>query len=656
VSTLLKSPRPVLLKAAVYDGYDYGLSLTYLEGGNKVLLARQGYFIRRSEHPLYRAWRVPKHYIHTDPEGLFADLKALCSADFRETAETFIAKLNDARARLDSSAFVWGMRLRLAPLLGGGVLATGDYHPGVVAVYKRMGGLYLSQMRGWKLASSAEIVKLNLVEELGFADEQIEVLSTLQELHSDGSLSSVRATDGIHIGGEFPQAEEQAEAGEGARDIFLACVAGIQRTRWTDSAIDKALTRYSLYDYQQAGVRHLLLRNSALLADDMGLGKSRQAVVAADIQAAGKPVLVVCLLSLIINWEREIRAVKPDARISRQRFDADAQWILVNYERLGDYIQTAEHFTVLIIDEAHRLKEPTALWTRHAFDIAAQIANRYLLTGTPVLNRELELHTLLRLSGHAIGQMPLKEFCNAFTGSTEFRQALRAQLSDWMLRRRKDVLTQLKGKQRQLLSLSMTPEQREQYDTVFYGSESALARIGRLRILLERIKLPSVLELMQELDIEDKVIIFCEFKESVFALREECERRGIQAVTLIGSDSFTKRQKAIDRFQTDPDTRVFIGTTSAAGTGNNLTAASYVIFASLPWTPALQDQAEDRAYRNGQMRLVVVKIPMVEGSIDQQLWGMLEGKRALARDLVEGADEPQSMMRTMAQSLEYSSG
>ncbi|RRV04576.1 DEAD/DEAH box helicase [Pseudomonas sp. v388] len=656
MSTLLKRPLPALLKAAVYDGYDYGLSLTYLEGGNKVLLARQGYYIRRSEHPLHRAWRVPKHHIHADPEGLFADLKALASTDLRETPDSFIAKLNEAREHQDRSAFIWGMHLRLAPLLGGGVLASGDYHPGVVAVYKRMGGLYLSQMRAWKLASSAEIVKLNLVEELGFVDAQIEVLTTLQQLHSDGSLTSVRATDGICIGGDFPQGEEKAEAGEGAKDIFLASVAGIQRTQWTDAGIEEALQQYSLYDHQHAGVRHLLLRNSALLADDMGLGKSRQAVVAAEIQSAGRPVLIVCLLSLIINWEREIRAVNPDARIARQRFDNDAQWVLVNYERLGDYLQTAKHFAVLVIDEAHRLKEPTALWTRHAFDIAAQIPYRYLLTGTPVLNRELELHTLLRLSGHSIGLMPLKEFCRDFTGSTEFRQALRAQLSDWMLRRRKDVLTQLKGKQRQLLSLSMTSEQREQYDAVFHGSESALARIGRLRILLERIKLPSVLELVQELDVEDKVIVFCEFKESVFALTEEFERLGIQAVTLIGSHSFTKRQKAIDRFQTDPDTRVFIGTTSAAGTGNNLTAANYVIFASLPWTPALQDQAEDRAYRNGQLRLVVVKIPMVEGSIDQQLWSMLEGKRALARDLVEGVDEPDSMMRTMARSLEYSSG
>lgn len=635
----MKHKRPPLLKRAVFDGYDYGLLLTYIEGSNRLLLDRQGFFIRRTEHPQHRAWRIPKARIHEDPEALFRELVELAPIKLNETLSSFLAKLDQARSHCTRGAFTWGMRIRLAPLAGGGVLASGDYHPGVVAVYKRMHGRYISQMRAWQLPATAELTKLNLVEELGLADEQFEILATLQELHSDGSVTPVRTSDGISIGGDFPEPSPKQPEDEHCKDIFLASIAEIERTSWTDDAITKALQGYSLYDYQPAGVRHLLLRNSALLADDMGLGKTRQAIVAAKIQAAGKPIMIVCLLSLIINWEREIYAVDPHARISRQRFEANAQWVLVNYERLGDYLQTASRFAVLVIDEAHRLKEPTALWTRHAFDIAAQIPYRYLLTGTPVLNRETELHTLLRLSGHPIGQMPLKQFCKQFTGSTEFRQALREQLSDWMLRRRKDVLPQLKGKQHQHLLVDLNKEQREQYDVVFHGSEPVLARIGKLRILLERFKLPTAAELIQKLDVEDKVIVFCEFTDSVETIRAACEALGIAAVTLVGSDSMSKRQKAIDRFQTDPDTRVFIGTTSAAGTGNNLTAANYVIFASLPWTPALQDQAEDRAYRNGQRRLVVVKILMVEGSIDQQLWGLLEGKRGVARDLVEEPGE-----------------
>ncbi|HHJ1992820.1 TPA: helicase-related protein, partial [Pseudomonas aeruginosa] len=132
-----------------------------------------------------------------------------------------------------------------------------------------------------------------------------------------------------------------------------------------------------------------------------------------------------------------------------------------------------------------------------------------------------------------------------------------------------------------------------------------------------------------------KVILFCEFKPTVAALKELCEQAGHGCVTLVGNDSLTKRQKAIDRFQQDPDCRVFICTTAAAGTGNNLTAANYVFFLGLPWTPGQQEQAEDRAYRNGQLRMVVVKIPLVEGTIDEQLWQLLNAKRQVAQDLIE---------------------
>jgi SNF2 family DNA or RNA helicase len=345
--------------------------------------------------------------------------------------------------------------------------------------------------------------------------------------------------------------------------------------------------------------------------------------------------LVITLSTLIINWQREIQMVYPEATTGLQAFDPSSQWIITNYERLGEYVLQAGHFEVMIIDEAHRLKEPTAAWTRHGFDIAAKIPNRYLLTGTPVLNRESELHTLLRLSGHPVGKLPLKEFCEQFAGSQDFRKNLRDAIGDWMLRRRKDVLPELKGKQRQTLPVELSVEERREYERIRLEDRPSLARLGSLRQLLEQVKVRVVMELLSELDVEDKVILFCEFKDTVTTLRTMCEAAGDVCVTLVGSDSIGKRQKALDAFQTDPDTRILIGTTSAAGTGNNLTAANYVMFLGLPWTPGLQDQAEDRAYRNGQLRMVVVKIPLVENSIDQMLWQMLLDKRQITQDLIE---------------------
>ena len=93
--------------------------------------------------------------------------------------------------------------------------------------------------------------------------------------------------------------------------------------------------------------------------------------------------------------------------------------------------------------------------------------------------------------------------------------------------------------------------------------------------------------------------------------------------------------RAVDAFQQQPQVQVFIGTTMAAGVGLTLTAANYVFFASLPWTPALKRQAEDRAYRSGQRRDVLVIVPLVAGTIDEQICQLLDGKREIELSLVE---------------------
>lgn len=639
--------QPVLIEKAVFDGYDFGIQMPFIEGANKVLLRRGGFFIRRGEHPLNRHWRIPKSKLNSELDLVFHELIELGQDRFTESWQSFQEKLEQAQASPQHDAFIWGMQLRIAPLAGGGVLLSGDYHPGVVAVARRMRGVFLGRSSSWCIEATAEILRSNLILELGLVEEQFEILDVMQELLGDGSVVPSADIPRISLGGAPQEPSASATGEDTSNDIYLAAVSPIERTEFSDVTIVQALVGYSLLDHQPAGIAHLLQRTSALLADDMGLGKTRQAVIAAHISAAGRPILVVTLSSLLINWQREVLAVYPDAKIALQKHDPLAQWMLINYERLGDYVLLAEHYHVLVVDEAHQLKEPTAERTRHGFDIAAKVPNRYLLTGTPVLNRETELHTLLRLSGHPVGQLPLSDFCERFAGSPEFRQNLRAELGDWMLRRRKDVLPGLKGKQRQLLAVALEAEERRKYDSIRLEDKPIFARLGALRHYLEQVKVRVAMDLLRELDPEDKVILFCEFKPTVARLKELCDAAGIGNVTLVGSDSLSKRQKAIDKFQGDPECRVFICTTQAAGTGNNLTAANYVFFLGLPWTPGQQDQAEDRAYRNGQLRTVIVKIPLVENSIDQQLWQMLLAKRQVSLELIEPEEQQDAFAKAM---------
>jgi SNF2 family DNA or RNA helicase len=167
------------------------------------------------------------------------------------------------------------------------------------------------------------------------------------------------------------------------------------------------------------------------------------------------------------------------------------------------------------------------------------------------------------------------------------------------------------------------------------GRLQAMPKITKLRQHLESLKFEFLIESIQCLPQDAKALVFCEYVETVESLRQVLASEGIQAVTLTGGDSPKKRMAAVDAFQGDPKVRVFIGTTQAAGVGITLTAANYVFFASLPWTPALKRQAEDRAYRSGQMRDVFAIVPVVADTIDEQIFALLDSKREIEVALVE---------------------
>ncbi|NVL54676.1 ATP-dependent helicase, partial [Pseudomonas syringae pv. actinidiae] len=184
----LMNKRPVLLRKAVYDGYDFGLSLSYLEGANKLLLRRGGFFIRRSDHPLNQFWRVPKAKLLDDLDVLYSELAELADGKHIESWQAFRDRITGAQSDTHRDAFTWGMKFRLAPLAEGGVILSGDFHPGAVAIAKRMRGVFLSAGKAWRVQGTAELVRSNLILELGLAEEQFEILDTLQELLADGSV------------------------------------------------------------------------------------------------------------------------------------------------------------------------------------------------------------------------------------------------------------------------------------------------------------------------------------------------------------------------------------------------------------------------------------------------------------------------------------
>jgi superfamily II DNA or RNA helicase len=556
-----------------------------------------------------------------DPEGLERTLRGACAA----AEPDFFTQLLD---------------VQLFPLESGGCAVTFAYDLAMVDAMRELGGRWHKFAAAWELRKPRAVILDVLRERAGVQPEF--VFQHERPVVLENLVAPPKSEAPITVPAATPErgavADDDTERGNG---FMTTVVTPMERVPVDEEALQAAAKAAGMRDYQVVGARHLLARTSALLADDMGLGKSRQAVVASRLAAGAGRVLVVCPASLRINWEREILAVYPEASIGMVGEDRMAalkgcQWIIANYERLGGLVRETDlAIEVVTVDECHYLKEHEAGRTRNAFILAERIPRRFLLTGTPLLSREIELHTLLRLSGHRIGRMTLKDFRATYAGDPARRGALAAELGEWMLRRRKDVLKDL-GKKHHQLRLISPAQGRGAYDQVMADmSLMVMPKITKLRQALELMKFDFLVETIQSLGEGDKIIVFAEYMSTVEALKETLSSLGIAAVSLVGSDAGPKRQKVVDAFQQDARVRVFIGTTSAAGVGITLTAANYVVFASLPWTPALKRQAEDRAYRLGQKRDVFVIVPIVPNTIDEQVHQLLDSKAGLEQDVVE---------------------
>lgn len=638
------------------DGYRIGLSTLFAPGIN-VLFKEQ----------MEGAWNGPGRmwvFDRARVNGEFAAaIKANLPKNYLFEAQDVIAKIKAALATPDPDLFAPGLDVQMFPVKGGGVVLMFRYDAPLMRAVSELGGRFLRTKNAWHIRQPIDNVLGTLAQRAGVLRDHIYIHETeivLQE-YSAGSDGERPA---ISVSGMFPESSGRKGIGDQeGENVILTVVSQPMRKLPVDEAmLADAVSRYGLYDYQGDGVRHLLGSSSSLLADDMGLGKSRQAVVAAHLVSGADPVLVVCPASLRINWQREINAVDQEARVAIVGQDADwhaGQWVVANYERLGAIVQAIGdglvRFRAVLYDEAHYLKEVDSARTRNAFLLSAHIERRFLLTATPILNRESELHTLLRLSGHPIGEIPLGDFQDEFAGSPDLRKGLSDRLSEWMLRRRKDVLKNLKGKSHDEQFVELGADQMKEYTKVLSdGDMTAIVKIGKLRRMLELMKASWLIETVGSLADDAKSIIFCEYLESVEALAQEFGKAGIKVVTFTGEDSPIRKQRAVDTFMVDPEVKVFIGTTGAAGVGLNLTVANYVFFATLPWTAAAKRQAEDRAYRNGQTRHVTVTIPVVVGSIDEQVVELLKHKEGIEQDLLadNNVDERQQEKMMAAKLLE----
>jgi SWI/SNF-related matrix-associated actin-dependent regulator 1 of chromatin subfamily A len=458
----------------------------------------------------------------------------------------------------------------------------------------------------------------------------------------------------------------------------------------------------SYMPFQQAGVAYALNRANCLLADEMGLGKTIQAVACINADTSTKKVLVVCPASLRINWRRElerwlVRPMSIQVLKSGKDIMNDADITIINYDLLTKYEPALKNITcdLFIADEAHYAKTRTAARSKAFYAIAATAKKRLYLTGTPILNRPAELFHLVESLGFGESWVSfMQRYANGHhtkygwdtrgaSNLDELQERLRSTI---MIRRMKaDVLVDLPAKIHQVIHfpangiadvlaaerafLEKTGQELSDLEqavrsakkglenaaAVAQASEKlsraktfAFTEMSRLRHETALAKAPLVVEHVRSM-IEngiEKIVVFAHHRDVVDIIKNGLAQHGV--VSLQGGDSGESKQTAVDRFQTDPNIRVFVGSIQAAGAGLTLTASSHVVFAELDWVPANLSQAEDRCHRIGQIDSVLVQHIVVEDSIDARLADVLVKKQEIIAQALDcSANEPAEPLSVM---------
>lgn len=418
----------------------------------------------------------------------------------------------------------------------------------------------------------------------------------------------------------------------------------------------------ALFPYQCAGAAFLASRRRALLADDMGLGKSAQAIVACEAVGA-RTILVVCPASLRQNWAREF---------GRFWFGSRAPQVHVLSYDLAARAKEEMGVDVLILDEAHYLKTKTAKRTKAIYGpkcdgvggLVERAKHVFLLTGTPSPNNVSELWTHLRavfpeaILGKNGKPMTYWQFVDKFCITVDNGFGiqikggknlpdLKARIKPFVLRRKKEeVLADLPPIRFDTMPLdadlgalreaeaNLPPGIAEALEKDGVAGLQAIAgHVATWRRLVGQVKVKPLAErILEELEGGlQKLVVFAHHRDVIDALdailMRELSVPGARPVCcLTGNTPPDARQLLVDHFQKTKAARVFLGQIQAAGTGLTLTAASDLIFAETSWVPAENEQAAMRIHRIGQKNACLVRFATLPGSIDELIMKAVERK------------------------------
>ena len=455
-----------------------------------------------------------------------------------------------------------------------------------------------------------------------------------------------------------------------------------------DNTVKDVVIDYTKYsnrpplDHQKEAVQKLVENKKFILADDMGLGKTTSTIIAA-LETGAKKILIICPATLKINWKREIEnySDRPIFISEGKQFSTEHDFVIVNYDimknfhdpkKKDDSLILMSKFDLIIIDEAHYIKNAQAQRTKLINDITKSVDRLWLLTGTPMTSRPIDYCNLLSLIESPVSRNWMAyviRYCAGFQfkvgprkiwnvqGASNLEE-LRDRTAGLTLRRLKENVLDLPDKIITPVYLRLKSKVYEEVMGDYYNwydknpeeSKSLTVQFSKLtkvRQIIADEKISQTIEIAENIIEQDKkVIIFCNFTDS---LNKITEHFGKTAVKLDGSMSKVERQFSVDQFQENDKIKVFVGNIKAAGVGITLTSSEAVIFNDLSFLPSDHAQAEDRAYRYGQKNNVLVYYPIFENTIEGIIYDILHNKKQVIAtvmgDNINPADTAEEIMK-----------
>lgn len=428
-------------------------------------------------------------------------------------------------------------------------------------------------------------------------------------------------------------------------------------------------------DFQEIGIRFLLLNDRCILADDMGVGKSIQSVLAALLLPEDYKILVVTMRSLKYNIEEEIKPYSNSYKVIEKKWESGYKFTIVHYEALKKFKKEilAEKYNCIISDEAHCLKNAKIGRTKNFMEVIKATEKVWLLTGTPINNRPSDFYNLLKIIHHPLSKNWLnyvEKYCDAsknhwgawdISGASNLEELYEKTKGSILRRLKRDVIKDLPNKDRMPVYLHL--DNKKEYDNVVNAyREMKMSDLDgelmefineddfdiptmtkfilwRQYCALKKTEDGSLVELVDtQIEAGNKIVVFTNFTKVVDTVYEKF---GPDVCCFIDGriKDAKERLEIVKRFNDSTELKVLVCNLKVGSVGLNITGANVAIINDMDWVPSTMLQAEDRLWRIGQKSEVTILYPIYKNTVEDIVFNVVNAKMRNISVAIEGKRE-----------------